>query len=105
MMTTKYRPRRTMLYVTAHNARHLEKSRHLPADTIIFDLQESVPPKEKENARKMLEDKFSGSKDFGYSERVLRVNPLDSKWFQEDLKLLKDIDFHAVIPLWKEPSM
>src|SRR5262245_16761442 len=38
------RPRRSVLYVPGSNERALEKARSLPADALIFDLEDSVAP-------------------------------------------------------------
>lgn len=92
----QYRPRRTMLYVPAHIDRHIEKSRTLDADSIIFDQQESVPPSQKDKARENLA-KILANTDFGYSEKIVRVNPLDSPWGQDDLKTLVTLNVDAVL--------
>lgn len=91
-----YRPRRTMLYVPAHIERHIEKSRTLDADSVIFDQQESVPPQLKEKARENLK-KYLSNPDFGHSEKVVRVNPLNSLWGLDDLKALTELDIDAVL--------
>ncbi len=95
-MTFQYRPRRSVLYVTGHNARHIEKSRQLQVDTIVFDLQESVPPQRKVEARNLLQKSFENN-DFGYSEKVLRVNSLDSEWGMDDLRAAAGLDIDAVL--------
>ena len=38
------RPRRSMLYMPGSNARAMEKARELPADAVIFDLEDAVAP-------------------------------------------------------------
>ncbi|MCU1367978.1 MAG: putative acyl-CoA lyase, partial [Ilumatobacteraceae bacterium] len=38
------RPRRSVLYMPAANERALEKAKTLPADAIIFDLEDAVAP-------------------------------------------------------------
>ena len=48
------RPFRSVLYLPAANARALEKARGLPADAIIFDLEDAVAPAEKGAARDAL---------------------------------------------------
>ena len=45
------RPRRSVLYMPAANERALEKAKSLPADCIIFDLEDAVAPDAKESAR------------------------------------------------------
>src|SRR5215470_8620373 len=42
---------RSFLYVPANREKFLEKAAGLPADAFIFDLEDSVPPAEKANAR------------------------------------------------------
>ncbi|MFT6733886.1 MAG: citrate lyase subunit beta/citryl-CoA lyase [Polaribacter sp.] len=95
-MGYKYRPRRSVLYVSAHEARHIEKSRTLSADSIIFDLQESVPPSKKDEARSLLVKSFENP-DFGYSEKIIRVNSLDSEWGMDDLRAAAKLDIDAIL--------
>ena len=92
-----YRPRRTMLYVPTHVERFLEKARSLAADSIVFDLQESVPPEHKQSARNILQNTFHQSSDFEYSERIVRINPLHSEWGKDDLQAIKALDIDAVL--------
>ena len=95
-MTEVFRPRRTMLYVPGHTLRHIEKARHLPADSIIFDLQESVPPKLKDEARSILAGAFDNA-DFGCSEKVVRINPLESPWGEADVEMAVALDIDAIM--------
>ena len=95
-MGYKYRPRRSVLYVSAHEERHIEKSRKLSADSIIFDLQESVPPSKKLEARALLVKMFENP-DFGYSEKIIRVNSLDSEWGMDDLRAAAKLDIDAIL--------
>ena len=48
---TDLRPRRSALYMPAANERALEKAKTLPADAIIFDLEDAVAPDAKDAAR------------------------------------------------------
>lgn len=91
-----YRPRRTMLYVPAHIERHIEKARGLDADSVIFDLQESVPPHLKEQGRKNLLKLLANDK-FGHSETVIRVNSLNSPWGFDDLKAAIQLNVDAIL--------
>jgi citrate lyase subunit beta/citryl-CoA lyase len=80
-----HRPRRSVLYMPASNERALEKARTLPADAIIFDLEDSVAPDAKEAAR---EQACAVVKDGGYGRRELtiRVNSMDTGWHADDLR-------------------
>lgn len=50
--SSKIRPRRTLLYVSADLDRHLAKSSGLPTDALVYDLHESISPQFKERGRK-----------------------------------------------------
>ena len=47
MTASALRPRRSVLYMPAANERALEKAKTLPADAIIFDLEDAVAPDQK----------------------------------------------------------
>ena len=96
MMDMRYRTRRTMLYVPAHIKKHMDKARALPADSVIFDLQESVPLSAKASARALLQEVLQDS-DFGYSEKVIRVNPLTNDIGLEDIKAVATLDVDAIL--------
>ncbi len=95
-MTYHYRPRRSVLYVSAHEKRHIIKSRSLHSDSIVFDLQESVPPSMKVKARGILKKAFDNS-DFGYSEKIVRVNSLDSEWGMDDLRMAVKLNIDGIL--------
>jgi len=82
-MTTS-RPRRSALYMPAGNARALEKAKSLPADVVILDLEDSVAPDAKAEARAMATQAVRAG-DFGPREVVIRVNGLDTPWAADDL--------------------
>jgi (3S)-malyl-CoA thioesterase len=77
------RPYRSVLYIPASKERALEKARDLPADAIIFDLEDAVTPAEKTAARGLLAQELT-SRDFGNRVRIVRINGLDTAWGRED---------------------
>lgn len=91
-----YRARRSMLYVSAYNERHVEKSRSVLTDAIIFDMGK-ILQEHKAIARTTLLKSFSEDPSFGYSEKVLRVNALDSDELKKDIELAKQLDFDALL--------
>ena len=91
-----YRARRSMLILPANNERYIEKARNVLADAIIFDI-EALLPEHKADARKMLAEAFAKDSKFGYSERVLRVNSLNSEDIVKDLELAKTLDIDALL--------
>jgi citrate lyase subunit beta / citryl-CoA lyase len=95
-MNATIRPRRSLLFMPGSNPRALEKSRELPADGLIFDLEDAVAPEAKETARGLVAAAI-GAGGYGGRERVLRVNPLDSAWGEGDLAVAATIAIDAVL--------
>lgn len=83
------RPYRSVLYIPASRERAMEKARELPADAIIFDLEDAVSPEEKPKARALLAEVLRRD-DFGARARIVRVNGLDTPWGAEDLAAFAD---------------
>ncbi len=78
------RPRRSLLFVPANNARAMQKARSLPADVIIFDLEDAVHTQQKQEARESAL-KALKSKAYGHRERVVRINDINSRDGLDDL--------------------
>ena len=95
-MPDPIRPRRSLLFMPGANTRALEKSRELPADGLIFDLEDAVAPDAKDAARANI---AAAVRQGGYGRRelVLRVNPLDSAWGEADLAIAAELPLGAVL--------
>ncbi len=78
------RPRRSVLYMPAANARALEKAKSLPADALIFDLEDAVAPDAKGTARDQAVAAAT-SGEYGRREVTIRCNGLDTPWGADDL--------------------
>jgi len=78
------RPRRSVLYMPAANERALEKAKTLPADAIIFDLEDAVAPDAKPAARTNAVA-AAASNEYGHRELTIRCNGLDTEWGEADL--------------------
>ena len=78
------RPRRSVLYMPATNTRAVEKARSLPVDGIALDLEDSIAPEKKEEARAAAASAIEAG-GFGRREVVLRVNGPATSWFEDDL--------------------
>ena len=83
-MTTHLRPRRSVLYMPASNARALEKAKTLEADGVILDLEDAVAPEAKAQARDMACATVKAG-GFGSREVIIRVNGLDTEWGHADV--------------------
>lgn len=95
-MTRFTRPCRSALYIPASKERALDKARHLPADAIIFDLEDAVIPAEKTAARALLVRVLSEA-DYGPRTRIVRVNGLDTPWGADDLAAIATLRIEAVL--------
>ena len=78
------RPRRSALYMPGSNARAVEKARTLPADTVIFDLEDAVAPEMKTQARDAVCAAVTAG-GYGARELVIRINGLNTAWGEADL--------------------
>jgi len=78
------RPRRSVLYMPGSNARAMEKARELPADAVIFDLEDAVAPDAKAKARELIVEALKKG-GFGSREVLVRINGLDTAWWGDDL--------------------
>ena len=95
-MSATPRPRRSLLYMPGSNPRALEKARGLPADGLIFDLEDAVAPEAKESARTIVASALAAG-GYGGRELVLRVNALDTPWGQADLAAAATMPIDAVL--------
>ena len=87
------RPRRSLLSMPGANGRALGKARELPADGLIFDLEDAVAPDAKGTAV------AAAVRQGGYGRRelVLRINALDSDWGAGDLAAAASLPLDAVL--------
>jgi citrate lyase subunit beta/citryl-CoA lyase len=94
--TASARPRRSALYLPATNLRALEKARTLPCDVVIVDLEDSVGPDAKVDARPQACEAVAQG-GFGGRELVVRVNGLDTPWGADDLAAVSQAKAPAVL--------
>ena len=78
---------RSLVFVPGNNSRFLEKAKSLPADVVCFDLEDSVPDKEKKKARVLIKNTLKQRNK--YSPNVfVRTNSPESGLVEADLKRL-----------------
>ena len=78
------RPRRSVLYMPGSNARAMEKARDLAVDGVILDLEDSVAPDAKAEARRQVVAAVKAG-GFEHREVFIRINGLDTEWGPDDL--------------------
>ena len=95
-MPSTVRPRRSVLYMPGANTRALEKARTLPADALIFDLEDAVAPDAKEAARSNVVA-AAGSKAYGKREIAIRCNGLSTPWGKADVAAIARSGADAIL--------
>jgi citrate lyase beta subunit len=95
-MSQTVRPRRSVLYMPGANTRALEKARSLPADALIFDLEDAVAPDSKEAARGNVV-LAAQSKAYGKREIAIRCNGLATEWGPADIEAIATSGADAIL--------
>ena len=78
---------RSIMYVPGNNPKMIEKAPTIPADIITLDLEDSIPPSEKEVARKMISEnlKFAAG---GGAQVYVRINNWETEMTNDDLEAI-----------------
>lgn len=89
-------PFRSALYIPASRPRAMDKARNLPADVILFDLEDAVIPSEKVAARATLAGELAKG-GFGGRLCVVRINALDTEWGEADARAVAQMPCDVVL--------
>ncbi|KAF3898591.1 Beta subunit of citrate lyase [Trichophyton interdigitale] len=84
-MATRSVLRRALLYVPGSSQRMLDKSRMLSVDCIAYDLEDSVTPSKKAEARRLVRAALDLPSPAGVRERAVRINSVGSGLALADL--------------------
>jgi citrate lyase subunit beta/citryl-CoA lyase len=96
-------PPRSALYLPASNPRAIEKARMLPADMIILDLEDAVPPDKKDEARDAAV--VAMATGFGNRMTAIRVNGAGSLEYAADASAIAgSMAGYAVVPKIDTPE-
>ncbi len=75
---------RTLLFVPGNRPKMIEKAKGLKPDAVVFDLEDAVPPSEKETARQMVREAILAG-EFTHVRIFVRVNAASTPLLPEDL--------------------
>lgn len=81
------RLRRTRLYMPGNNPKVMFGGARYGADTVILDLEDSVAPAVKGDARVLVRNTLL-SVDYGDAERIVRINPLSTEFGEADIEMI-----------------
>ena len=91
-----WRMRRSVMITPGHRPERLAKAVSLPADSLIFDLEDAVPPARKPEARAVVAQALT-ELSFGRRERAVRLNAIGSADFVADMAALPWASIDAVM--------
>ncbi|PAB57958.1 citrate (pro-3S)-lyase subunit beta [Anaeromicrobium sediminis] len=89
------RLRRTMMYVPGHNPGMMIDANIYGADSIMFDLEDSVSLMEKDSARMLVYNAIKHI-DYGDTEVVVRINGLDTPYGYSDIEAMVRAGIHVI---------
>ena len=99
-------PRRSVFSVPGSSEKMVGKARELRVDQIFLDLEDAVAAEAKEAARSVISS--LGNPTFLAPIVSIRVNALDTPWFEEDMQLLESGVAHwidsIILPKVNDPS-
>ncbi|PLB50345.1 putative citrate lyase beta subunit [Aspergillus steynii IBT 23096] len=84
-MASRNTLRRSLLYIPGSSQRFIDKSRSLAADCVAYDLEDSVTPHKKAEARSLVRRALEQPSPGGIRERAVRINSVDSGLALADL--------------------
>jgi citrate lyase subunit beta/citryl-CoA lyase len=95
-------PIRTALFVPGNRADRVEKAVGSGADAVIIDLEDAVPPPQKEESRSKVREKIAAFRD---REILVRVNAIGSEFLAGDLDEIVVAGLGCiVVPKVEEPA-
>lgn len=98
------RPRRAMLFMPADDFGKISKGAALDVDSVVMDLEDGVAPDRKDSARHTVAQALQ-SLNFGQTERLVRINQLNSALAEEDLRtVLPALPDGLVVPKVEDPN-
>lgn len=86
---------RSLLFIPGNNPGMLQNSDILGADGLIIDLEDAVALSEKDAARNLVREYLATFKP--KADIFIRINPLDSPYFYEDLDGIKDLEIKGIV--------
>lgn len=87
---------KSMLFMPGNNPGMLFSSSILGADAVIIDLEDAVSASEKDAARILVRE-YLENFDNSATDILVRVNPTDTPYFEDDIKMLLDIKIDSIM--------
>jgi citrate lyase subunit beta/citryl-CoA lyase len=91
----KQRLRRTMMFIPGNNPGMMRDAHIYGSDSLMFDLEDSVSMPEKDAARMLVYNALK-TIDYGTTEIVVRINPLDTPYGKADIEAMVCAGAHVL---------
>ena len=88
--------RRSLLFVPAIQSHFYKSAFKSEADALIFDLEDSIADTHKNAARHVLCDHYPKNPPHS-QELIIRINDPQTPYYQEDIRLVNELQPHAVL--------
>lgn len=88
--------RRTRLYIPGNNPAMIRNAPLFGADQIIFDLEDGVAVNQKDAARMLVRNALREI-NFSGTETTVRINPLGTPFFEDDLKEIIPVKPYGIV--------
>ena len=95
MQHEKRRLRRTMMFIPGNNPGMMRDAHIYGADSLMFDLEDAVSMAEKDAARMLVYNALK-TIDYGKTEIVVRINPLDTPYGKSDIEAMVCAGAHVL---------
>jgi citrate lyase subunit beta/citryl-CoA lyase len=86
-----------MLFIPGNSPAMLLNADIHQSDAIILDLEDAVAPDQKDAARILVRNAIQ-SLDYGKTEIIVRINPLDTEYIRGDLEAVVPLKPHLIMP-------
>lgn len=86
---------RSIMYIPGNNPKMVAKAPEFAADIITFDLEDAVPPSEKENARQIVKENLEYGATGG-AQVFVRINNWETNMTNDDLEAIVWPGLHGV---------
>ncbi len=99
------RLRRSRLYIPGNNPSMIQNAGLFEADCIILDMEDSVPPSDKVDARLLIKSALH-TMHFGDAEKLVRINPVSTPYWRKDLEAVvgKGMAKTVMVPKSERPE-
>ena len=95
MQHEKHRLRRTMMFIPGNNPGMMRDAHIYGPDSLMFDLEDAVSMAEKDAARMLVYNAIK-TIDYGKTEIVVRINPLDTPYGKSDIEAMVCAGAHVL---------